>query len=69
MLTINEYPRGKYSLSNSETGEGISELTEDDLDLLRIMLEGVRVAKQKEPEVHPIFQDIINNLGLNKGGK
>ena len=64
MLTINEYPIGWYNIHNELTGESITGLNLDELDVVRRMIEGVRVAKQPEPkkegELHPVFQEVLD---------
>lgn len=69
MLSIIENPKGWYNLYNEVTGEGITGLHLDELDVIRRMIEGIYVAKMPEPKREPNshvaepFRSMLNEFG------
>jgi len=54
MLTIVEYPKGRYTISFSETDQTITGLCRHELNALRQSIEAIEVQDMPEP---PIFKE------------
>lgn len=64
MLTITEHPEGRYNIYNSDSGECITDLRAHELDTIRLVIEGMRVEKEQEPnsQVAEPFRTALNSI-------
>jgi hypothetical protein len=62
MLRITEHPKGRYNIYDEDTDQGIDNLTIHELEIVKLCVEGILVAKMPEPNAHvlPPLRAVLN---------